>query len=68
LIRDNTNKEFDWALTEATNTGLTAYNKAVMTDYFGGLLPIKSAAPVEEAMAVCRQWLVKDCYREKLKV
>ena len=48
IVWFNTNKELDWALTETGNTGLTAYNKAVMTDYFGGTLPIKSTASVEE--------------------
>ena len=52
IVWFNTNKELDWALNEAGNTGLTAYNKAVMTDYFGGSLPIKSAATVEEEVVV----------------
>ena len=33
----NTNKEFNWALTESNNTGLTAYNAAVVNSYYTGL-------------------------------
>jgi len=42
IVWFNTNKELGWALNETGNTGLTAYNNAVMTDYFGGELTIKS--------------------------
>lgn len=30
----NTNKEFNWALTEANNTGLTAYNSMVLNSFY----------------------------------
>lgn len=55
IVWFNTNKELSWALNETSNTGLTAYNKAVVGDYFGGVLPIKSSTtmteptPIEEA-------------------
>ena len=47
IIWFNTNKELDWALNDTGNTGLTAYNQAVMGDYFGGSLPIKSSTITE---------------------
>ena len=53
IVWFNTNKELGWALNDTGNTGLTAYNRAVTGDYFGGTLPIKSSTvaeptPVEE--------------------
>ncbi len=33
----NTNKEFNWALTESNNTGLAAYNAAVVNSYYTGI-------------------------------
>lgn len=47
IVWFNTNKELNWSLNEVGNTGLTAYNKAVIGDYFGGLLPIKTSSAAE---------------------
>lgn len=46
IVWFNTNKELSWALNLSANTGLSAYNSAVVGDYFGGELEIKSAASV----------------------
>lgn len=44
IVWFNTNKELSWALNKTGNTGLTAYNSAVVGNYFGGTLSIKSPA------------------------
>ena len=45
IVWFNTNKELSWGLNLDGNTGLSAYNSAVSSNYFGGPLTIKSAAP-----------------------
>lgn len=42
IVWFNTNKELSWALNLAGNTGLSAYNDSVISDYFGAELTIKS--------------------------
>ncbi|RVU84714.1 hypothetical protein EOL70_10705 [Leucothrix sargassi] len=44
IVWFNTNKELSWALNLDGNTGLSAYNNAVMGDYFGGTPAIKPSA------------------------
>mgnify|MGYP000734187380 CR=1 FL=1 len=52
IVWFNTNKELNWALNETGNTGLAAYNTSVVSDYFGGVLPIKSTTVVTEPTPV----------------
>ena len=42
IVWFNTNKELDWGLNLEGNTGLAAYNNAVVDDYFSGSLDIAS--------------------------
>lgn len=52
IVWFNTNKELDWALNSAGNTGLSAYNNAVVADYFGGSLSVKATSASEEEVVV----------------
>jgi hypothetical protein len=42
IVWFNTNKELSWGLNLAGNTGLSAYNSSITSNYFGGELPIKT--------------------------
>lgn len=50
IVWFNTNKELSWALNQDGNTGLNAYNSAVVGDYFGSVMNVKTmvAAPAPE--------------------
>ncbi|CAA6818777.1 MAG: Unknown protein [uncultured Thiotrichaceae bacterium] len=48
IVWFNTNKELSWALNQAGNTGITAYNDAVIEDFFSGAMNIKSTVDASE--------------------